>query len=396
MGTGPIKQNALLGFILRYKFWIVSFIGIVAILELSLTYVNRYQQQSTWKSVASILRNEVNSSNSYQISRALSDMEAVGWIKCVKLTETSNDTRIFYDTTSQAYCGTFASKTRGELRAVNGATWDMSFASPENIWLHFLRFLLPVLVLLFQILLFRYLETQRQMQEAMRLRVQIEKDFLLDLTKQTKHDIASPIGALRIVVKRLDIPSEYSEMLGQIVERIDGIFNQLKNASNSDVLMANEYLESVSIEKIVNQIVMEKEKELNLEPHTIVPRVMPSLVVANKVELGRILSNVLNNAFEARKDGVSLKIEIDGQVTSADYLLTIRDNGKGISANNLQNIGKKGFSFGKIGSENMGLGVHGAIQAMSSFGGGFSITGAEGEGAVVTLKLKLSGSKKGE
>lgn len=393
MGAGARKQTALLVFIKQFKFWIFAFLAVVVLLEISLSYVNHLQQQSTWKSVASLLRNEVNSSNSYQISRALSDMEQEGWIKCVKLSETSNDTRIFYDTTSQSYCGVFASKTHGELKAINGATWDMSFASPENLWLHGMRLLLPLLTLLIQVLLFNYLNKQRKQQEAIRLRVQLEKDFLLDVTKQTKHDIASPIGALRIVVKRLDIPAEYSEMLQQIVERIDGIFGQLKNASEQEEKseVDNESLELVPLDKLLIQIVKEKLSEWSLLPNVISLDVAPNYIVANGTALGRVISNILNNSIEAKKDSEPLRIRVESQVDEKFCTLKFVDNGKGIESDVLTRIGEKGFSYGKPSrGHNMGIGVYNSIKTIQSFGGRFTIASEAGVGTTVSMTLKIS------
>jgi len=390
MGTWLNRQNALLAFFKNYKKWVLAFLLIVALFEAAISYINHAQQQNVWKSVATLLRNEVNSANSYQISRALSDMESENWIKCVKLVETTNESRIFYDTTTQSYCGYFATKTEGILTAINGSTWQMSFASPENIWLLIVRLITPFIVALILIYTFQILEKQRKQQEAARLRALIEKDLLLDLTKQTRHDIASPIGALKLVVQRIEVAPEYAELLQGITERIEGIFSQLKDVSdNSDVSAPKISLEVVALDKLVTSIVAEKENEWRLESGVISMNVSSINVISNWIELGRIISNLLNNAIEAKRIDAPLKIDIDFVQTKKTFILRVQDNGIGIAPEVLAKIGTKGFSFGKT-KENSGIGLYNAIKTVQSFGGEFKIDSEFGIGTTIKILLKLA------
>lgn len=384
MGTWRDRQNALL----KYKAWIFAFIAIVALLEAAATYANHVQNQNIWKSVASLLRNEVNSANSYQLSRALSDMEAENWIKCVKLTETTNGTRIFYDTTTKSYCGSFTAKTEGTLTAINGSNWTLSFASPENIWFLIVRLVIPFLVGLGLHYAYQVFEAQRKAQEAAKLRALLEKDILLDITKQTRHDIASPIGALKLVVQRIEVDPEYSEILQSIVERIDGIFAQLKDVgSESGIVGPKLDLEVVSLDKVFSGIVAEKVNEWSLSPGTIAAQFSPVEVIANQVELGRIISNILNNSIEARKPNEPLKISIETEAYKKNCKIRICDNGIGMDEEVLGKIGSKGYSFGKS-KENSGIGVYNAIKTIRSFGGDLKVESQPGIGTTVSIYLK--------
>lgn len=386
MGMWRDRQNV----ILKHKLWLFAFVAIVAFFEVAATYANHVQSQNIWKSVASLLRNEVNSANSYQISRALSDMEGENWIKCVKLTETSNGERIFYDTTTQSYCGSFAAKTEGTLSAINGSTWSLSFASPENIWFLVVRLVIPILVGFSLHYAYQIFENQRKAQEAVKLRALLEKDILLDLTKQTRHDIASPIGALKLVVQRIEVAPEYSEILQSIVDRIDGIFSQLKDVGNeSDISVPKVNLEVVSLDKIVSAIITEKVNEWNLPVGTIVAQISPGDVIGNQIELGRIISNILNNAIEAKKEGEPLQISVIIESDKKNCVVRISDNGIGIDEEALSKVGSKGYSFGKT-KENSGIGIYNAKKVIQSFGGELKIESSSGLGTTVSIYLKRS------
>lgn len=91
MGTRRPQQNVVLNLFKKFKIWMITFITLVAFFEAFVSYINHTQQKNSWKGIATLLRNETNSANSYQMSRILSDLEKVGWIKCVKLIETTFD-----------------------------------------------------------------------------------------------------------------------------------------------------------------------------------------------------------------------------------------------------------------------------------------------------------------
>lgn len=379
-------QNALLT-IRRFTAWIIVFIVTVIFIELALSYVNHIQLQNTWKSVASLLRNEVNSSNSYQMSRALSDMEVEGWIKCVKLVETTNQKRIFYDTSTQSYCGFFANHTEGALTAINGSSWHLSFALPPNIWLYVVRLTIPILVLVFEIFIFLVLEKQKRKQEATRLKIELEKEYLLDLTKQTKHDIASPIGAMKIVIQKLDVSEDYREILNGVTERIDRIFKQLKVAEDDLEMGSRIEVEEIDIGKILSYAIREKIKEKSLATGIISLNVNNMKVFGNETELSRIISNILNNAIEAENPNQPLKINIWPQSEGSFVTINISDNGIGIAQDIISRVGQKGFSS-KSSSENMGIALYNAKRILHSLGGDFNIQSQPGMGTTIQITLK--------
>jgi signal transduction histidine kinase len=372
--------------------WILLFVFTVVFFEGAFSAIERVERQNTWKSVASILRNEANSANSYQVSRALSDMEREGWIKCVKLSEDLTDLRVFYDTTSQAYCGTFAVKTDGILQGISGARWRLSFAAPENIWFNLVRFSLPLLLLAAFMYLHAILLKQKKRQIVEKLKMQIENDFLLDLARQTKHDIASPIGALKILSQHLDVVPEHLELLKNITSRIDGIFTQLKTASDNPFFESCVEMRDVDIAKTVSNIVAEKLKEHGLESSSICLKVPSELVVANRVELERILSNIMNNSIEAKKIGEPLAINVETMSSERFCVISIADNGIGIDEDVLSRIGEKGFSYGKNKDRNSGIGIHNAKKILLSFGGEFALESKKGIGTTVKLSLRKSAS----
>ena len=81
------------------------------------------------------------------------------------------------------------------------------------------------------------------------------------------------------------------------------------------------------------------------------------------------LTNILRHANAAR-------VDISADEQSGEFILTIRDNGKGITDEDK--------------SQPLGLGLLGMQERAHLIGGTIDITGTEGKGTTVTLRVPLS------
>lgn len=130
---------------------------------------------------------------------------------------------------------------------------------------------------------------------------------------------------------------------------------------------------------------------INITPFTIDSAIF---VLANKIELKRILSNLLNNAFESLSSVNSRRIWLSLEQERFHVLLSISDSGIGMSEETLRNIGIKGFSLGKsdASESGQGLGVYHAQESLSSWSGSLTFKSKLSEGTTVLLKLRQIGS----
>lgn len=244
--------------------------------------------------------------------------------------------------------------------------------------------------------------------EAMIHRIQEVQDQLLDsavqqamakTASQVAHDIRSPLAALETATREIShLPEEKRIMIRSATGRIRDIANQLltehrKNAAaargqvedpdETGSALSHELLSSL-IEPLISEkrlqfrsrIGIEIESQLDTTSYGLFARIHP-------VEFKRVLSNLINNSVEAMEEkgmvAVSLRAK-DGQV-----LIRIQDNGKGIPAELLEQLGQKGVSHGKSGGS--GLGLYHARTCVESWGGKLDINSKSGEGAAITLAL---------
>jgi len=224
-----------------------------------------------------------------------------------------------------------------------------------------------------------------------------------DLAKQIRHDIASPLSALNMIVSLLqNVPEPQRVILRKSVKRIHDIANQLSSVGKpvSDMVTQNERarvpsLATELLSPLIDEMVSEKRVQYRekqyVEIDVDLSRGYGLFSKINPVEFKRVLSNLINNAFEAlleEKGEITIAIE---RLGSSSVAVRIKDNGKGIPEHMLEKLGRQGISYGKEHlSSGSGLGLYHAKQTVESFYGELKIQSSEGKGTTVTIILPLA------
>jgi len=229
-------------------------------------------------------------------------------------------------------------------------------------------------------------------------------EAISSITRQVAHDIRSPLSALNLVSGALTEVSEEKRLLiRNAVQRINDIANQLlekgkittttntkteftQNSLEENKLLTNELL-SPLIDSIVSEKRVQFREKQNVEIEADINQGYGLFAKVNTIELKRMISNLLNNSIEALVQSKgSVKVAIRGYRDTVS--LIIQDNGSGIPASLLKNLGDEGFSHGKTNSDSgSGLGIYHAKKTTESFGGKFEILSKEGLGTTITIHL---------
>ncbi|MBI4801507.1 MAG: HAMP domain-containing histidine kinase [Elusimicrobia bacterium] len=220
-----------------------------------------------------------------------------------------------------------------------------------------------------------------------------------ELAAQVAHDIRSPLAALDAALSKTDqLPEKQRVMVRHAVNRIRDIANNLleKNrqqvkaapAAGSSVAATGEPPEIRLLSSLIDPVITEKrlqfesrlgvniDFELTRESYGLFARVQP-------VEFRRVVSNLVNNAVEVLGD--KGKVAIGLAHDEGNVILTVADNGKGISPEILAKLGQMGETHGKAGGS--GLGLFHAKTIVESWGGSLVIASELGKGATVSIKL---------
>ncbi|MCI5072243.1 HAMP domain-containing histidine kinase [bacterium] len=217
--------------------------------------------------------------------------------------------------------------------------------------------------------------------------------------QQIAHDIRSPLTALNVVMKDLaSLPENSRVLLRSSIQRIQDIANNLVSQS-SDILKDEENLEENNLESslllpILEEIVSEKRYQLRSKAGVSITldgeKAYGLFAKINDSSLKRIISNLINNSVEAFEQSGEVVVTVsDNEKNNNEVLLSIKDNGKGISKDILPKLAQRGASFGKENDKESGsgLGLYHARANVERWGGRFFIESEEGKGTEVKLYL---------
>lgn len=235
-------------------------------------------------------------------------------------------------------------------------------------------------------------------QQQDRLRETKEKNAIADLAAQVSHDIRSPLSALNHVVSSLsDLPDQTRSVVTNATQRINDIANCLLSRSRKTASLSakpdpnNAEADIIMVASILDSVASEKRVQLQQNKRIKVVADLTSgyglFAAIDPIELGRVVSNLLNNAIEAIADCGEVSLRLTP--AESDIFIEIKDNGVGIPAEVLARIGERGYSYGKSGrTSGTGLGVFHARSAIENTGGSLGIQSEVGIGTTVTIRLK--------
>ena len=218
---------------------------------------------------------------------------------------------------------------------------------------------------------------------------------------QLIHDIRSPLAALEMVVTGLSELSEEKRILirsstGRIKDIINNLVRKSEKIStaslaNIDSMLGGEFMTVQLLSGLIEVLISEKRMQFRAKIGVEIDSTLDSssygiFSEVNTREFMRLLSNLINNAVEAlgSKGRVSVSL-----VQMKDYaVISVADNGCGIPAKILCNLGQQGETYGKEGG--FGLGLYHARTSIESWGGYLQIDSTEDLGTKINLMIPLA------
>lgn len=206
---------------------------------------------------------------------------------------------------------------------------------------------------------------------------------------QVVHDIRSPLSLIQAVIKKeSDSKNESALLLKMGCDRIKSITSDLLTQyRNRDAQFKNRLVRKSPFALLIERIVLEKriifeQSQIGLAL-TIDENAWCDFVMIEAKELGRALSNIIGNAFEASKPGLVIAINVQSTETSAQVV--IQDQGCGMSDATMRRFGERGFTVSKVGGN--GLGAYHAKTLIENAGGRFEVHSTVGKGTRIRISL---------
>ena len=222
---------------------------------------------------------------------------------------------------------------------------------------------------------------------------------IAETASQVAHDIRSPLAALDCVMQDVSqLPEKRRNMMRSAAARIRDIANSLieKNrafqapkAGEPAPVAASTAPDGVHLlSSLLDPLVTEKRVQFQSKPGVVLDARLDEasyglFAEIQPAEFKRVLSNLINNGVEALADKGAVTVSLareDGKI-----LLTVHDNGKGIAAEILPRLGRKGETHDKAGGS--GLGLYHAKTCVEAWGGSLSIESEPSQGTTVAIRL---------
>jgi two-component system, sensor histidine kinase and response regulator len=218
-----------------------------------------------------------------------------------------------------------------------------------------------------------------------------------DFVSRFTHDLRIPLVASNRVLKLL-LEGRFCEVSPQLQEIIDTMIG-----SNQDLLeMVNTLLEvyrheagcktlkisACNIQELVSEVSQEltplaEEKGLAININI---GETTSTVMGDRVELRRVLTNILGNAIKFTDKG---SVDINCHLTPVDVTIDIQDTGPGISKQD-QGILFERFRQGKHQRSGSGLGLYLSRCIIEAHQGTIDVTSEPGQGSTFTIRLPIA------
>ena len=200
------------------------------------------------------------------------------------------------------------------------------------------------------------------------------------------HDLRTPLARLRLETELSVSDPQTRELMVADIEQLDDIIDKFLDYARPEPTDLGPVLLSGVISRCITpwrnnarlQITVDVGEDLQVQ--------------AEPVELGRVLSNLLENARrygQSPADGIT-RVEIVARVHEGWVLLRVRDQGPGVSDDTLKNLTQPFFrgDAARTAATGSGLGLAIVERSVQRMGGTFSVFNNSAGGLMALMKFR--------
>ncbi|MCF7804546.1 MAG: HAMP domain-containing protein [Candidatus Marinimicrobia bacterium] len=223
--------------------------------------------------------------------------------------------------------------------------------------------------------------------------LEAEKEMMWrEMAQVMAHEIKNPLTPIRLQTQRLenkylmgseDLDKVFSEVMNIVNEEVDNL-QSLVNQFRDFARMPSANFEEYSLKDQLREIVMPYENEVEIECD--VQEDLP-LFYGDKMQMKQVFVNLVQNAIQSMDGQADGYLTIHAEYADPNFLITVEDNGSGITDEDMENIFKPYFTKKKKGT---GLGLAIVKRIVQSHEGTIEVDSEPGEGTRFTIEIGLS------
>lgn len=250
--------------------------------------------------------------------------------------------------------------------------------------------------LIWELRYIEFLSRKRMESDQMTKEVQLRKlNDVVDIARQAAHDIRSPLTALDAVAKNMsNISLDQKKLFTAVADRFIGISEHLLKTSKAISAPSESGPQSSLSAQEAFELLgnLAEEKRLAGTTKQLMTEFSPPIadrpLVGNRVELGAIVSNLVNNAIEATRERGTIRLISRFEEQGMEVF--IEDDGDGIPKHLQEELFTRPVTFGKENGN--GLGLFSANRIITKWGGQFSLKSEPGAGTSIRLLVPFEPS----
>lgn len=228
-------------------------------------------------------------------------------------------------------------------------------------------------------------------QSAQKLAQSERESAWREMAKQVAHEIKNPLTPLKLGLQLLEkswrdkdpkFDQKFERFSKSFVEQIESL-SSIASEFSAFAKMPETRIEQINVFEVLTQAVVVFKQMDNIRISFQTPE-QPFMINADRDQLLRCFNNLLKNAIEAIPQGQQGLIDISNLVTNKNILLSIKDNGNGISENLREKIFEPNFTTKSSGT---GLGLAFVKNSIENAGGKVWFETAIGKGTTFYISL---------
>ena len=215
--------------------------------------------------------------------------------------------------------------------------------------------------------------------------VQIEQDRSIMLAG-ISHDLRTPLARLRLETELSVMDMAARAHMAADIEQVNAIINKFMDYARPDHVV----LEPVLLADVVGHCVYALKDRTDIRFQIDLPTNLR--VMADEVELSRVISNLLENAARYGKSAGSGIADVDISAAARDnwVLIEVRDHGPGVPSHNLSRLTKAFFrgDSARTAATGAGLGLAIAEKNVQRMGGVIKLSNRTSGGLAARIQLQ--------
>lgn len=213
-----------------------------------------------------------------------------------------------------------------------------------------------------------------------------------EMAKQVAHEIKNPLTPMKLSVQHLQrvfdpndpkISEKIERVTNSLIEQIDAL-THIANEFSNFAKLPHPKMGQLNVYELCQKITALFEGNDRVSIQLRLPEFENVFVYADKEMMLRVLNNLVNNGIQAVPSSQIAEIEIELQVLNEQVFIRIRDNGSGVSSEQINKIFEPYFTTKSTGT---GLGLAMVKQIVENHNGTVAIENTSANGTTVLVVL---------